>query len=117
MKSMTSDLDRTIGALLAHGKGLVAADESYATIVGRFAPLGIEPTEENRRRYRQMLFTAPGANEYISGVILVDETLRQRADDGRRFVDLLADRGIVPGSKVDLRATPLACAPDEQAAT
>lgn len=107
-------LDRTIGALLAPGKGLLAADESHATLGGRFEPLGIAPSEENRRRYRQLLFTTPQVEEYISGVILFDETLRQRADDGRRFVELLSDRGIVPGIKVDLGATPLAGAPDER---
>lgn len=111
---MTPDLDVTIRALLAPGKGLLAADESDATIAARFAPLGIQPTAESRRRYRELLFTTTGLNRYISGVILFDETLRQRADDGRRFVELLADQGIVPGIKVDLGTVPLAGAPGER---
>lgn len=107
------DPDATIGALTEPAKGLLAADESDQTIATRFDAVGIASTEENRRRYRQMLFTTPGLPEYISGVILFDETLRQRTDDGRRFVDLLAERGIIPGIKVDRGATPLAGAVGE----
>lgn len=103
----------TIGTLVAHGKGILAADESQATIRRRFEPYEIEPTTENQRRYRQMLFTTPGLAEYISGVILYDETLRQHADDGRSFVALLAANGIVPGVKVDAGTRPLAGAPGE----
>ena len=110
----TNDLESTIGALMAHGRGILAADESQPTITRRFEPFGIEPTEENRRRYRQMLFTTPGVAQYISGVILFDETLRQRADDGRLFVDILIAKGMTPGIKVDLGATPLAGAPGER---
>lgn len=104
----------TIGALLACGKGLLAADESTATIAARFRSFAIEPSEENRRRYREMLFTTPGVEKYISGVILFDETIRQRADDGRTFVELLYDRGITPGIKVDLGTTRLAGTRDER---
>ena len=110
----THALESTIVALMAPGKGILAADESHATIAERFERFGIEPTEENRRRYRQMLLTTPGVGEYISGVILFDETIRQRADDGRRFVEVLAASGIVPGIKVDRGATALARAPGER---
>lgn len=109
-------MKRTIAALMAPRRGILAADESQATIASRFAALAIEPTEENQRRYRQLLFTAPGVADHISGVILFDETLRQQADDGRRFVVLLAESGIVPGIKVDRGAVPLAAAPDERIA-
>lgn len=108
------DLESTIGALMARGKGILAADESQATIARRFEPFAIEPSEENRRRYRQMLFTTPGLTQYISGVILFDETLRQRAEDGRRFVEILVEGGITPGIKVDRGAKPLAGAPGER---
>jgi fructose-bisphosphate aldolase class I len=104
----------TISTLVVPGKGILAADESQAKIRRRFEPYGIEPTEENGRRYRQMLFTAPGLAEHISGVILFDETVRQRADDGRSFVELLTANGIVPGIKVDAGTTPLAGAPGER---
>ena len=104
----------TIDALVARGKGILAADESQATIRQRFEPFGIESTEENRRRYRQMLFTTPGLEEHISGVILFDETIRQNADDERSFVDLLTANGILPGIKVDAGTTSLAGAPGER---
>jgi fructose-bisphosphate aldolase class I len=90
------EMASTIDALVARGRGILAADESQATIRQRFEPFGIESTEENRRRYRQMLFTAPGLDEHISGVILFDETIRQHADDDRSFVDLLTANGILP---------------------
>ena len=111
---LMTELGSTISALMAHGKGLLAANESDKTIAERFRPFAIEPTEENRRRYRQMLFTTPGVEKYISGVILFDETIRQRADDGRTFVDLLVERGITPGIKVDRGTVPLAGSPDER---
>ncbi|MGQ0714799.1 MAG: class I fructose-bisphosphate aldolase [Gemmatimonadaceae bacterium] len=111
---MRPGLASTIQELVASGKGLLAADESLASIARRFEPFGIESTEESRRQYRQMLFTTPGVGESISGVILFDETLRQRADDGRPFVTLLADNGIIPGIKVDAGTVPLACAPRER---
>lgn len=110
----THDLTSTIAALMAPGKGILAADESLPTITRRFEALGIAPTEDNRRRYRQLLFTTPGVAAYLSGVILFDETVRQQADDGRPFVEVLAASGIVPGIKVDAGATPLAHAPGEQ---
>ncbi|MEX1185230.1 MAG: class I fructose-bisphosphate aldolase [Gemmatimonadaceae bacterium] len=108
------DLESTIALLMAPGKGILAADESHGTISRRFEALGIDPSEENRRRYRQMLFTTPNLQEYISGVILFDETLRQVADNGKRFVEILVDGGIVPGIKVDRGAKPLAGAPGER---
>ena len=111
---MHVDMRTTIEALVVRGKGLLAADESRSSIGKRFQPFGIESTEETRRQYRQMLFTAPGMGQYISGVILFDETLRQRADDGRPFATLLDDNGIVPGIKVDAGTVPLAGAPDER---
>ena len=86
-------------ALVAEGKGILAADESTGTIKKRFDTIGVESTEENRRAYRNLLFTTPGAEEYISGVILYDETIRQKADDGTPFPELLASKGIIPGSR------------------
>lgn len=111
---MTHDLESTVRVLMEPGKGILAADESLGTIARRFAALGIETTEERRRRYRQMLFTTPELEESISGVILFDETLRQRTDDGERLVDLLRRRGMVPGIKVDQGAQSLAGAPGER---
>jgi fructose-bisphosphate aldolase class I len=97
----TATLERTASALVASGKGILAADESHATIGRRFEALGISNSEENRRRYRQMLFATKGIGEFISGVILFEETLRQASDDGRPFVQVLASEGIIPGIKVD----------------
>ena len=111
---MQADIGSTIDALVVSGKGLLAADESLSSIAKRFQPFGIESTEETRRQYRQMLFTTPGMGTYISGVILFDETLRQRADDGRPFAKALVDSGIVPGIKVDAGTVPLAGAPGER---
>jgi fructose-bisphosphate aldolase class I len=99
---------------MTSGRGILAADESNATIARRFEALGIEATEENRRLYRQMLFTTPGMSQFISGVILFDETLRQRVDEGRSFVEVLARGGIIPGIKVDRGTKPLAGAPGER---
>ena len=101
-------------ALIAAGKGLLAADESTETIASRFKPFAIEPTVGNQRRYRQLLFTTSGIERYISGVILSDETIRQRADDGRSFVEVLTERGIIPGIKVDRSTTALAGSPEER---
>lgn len=106
-------LVKTANALVAPGKGILAADESTSTIGARFAALGVENVERNRRDYREMLVSAAGASEFISGVILYDETLRQNCADGTPFVDLLEERGIIPGIKVDTRAHPLAGAPGE----
>jgi fructose-bisphosphate aldolase, class I len=107
-------LGATARALVAPGKGILAADESHPSIGRRFEPLGIPNTEETRRRYRQMLITTPGVAEYVSGVILFDETIRQKTDDGTPLVEVLARQGIIPGIKVDRGAKPLAGAPEEQ---
>src|SRR5438128_3159552 len=107
------DLESTAKALVAEGKGILAADESDGTIKKRFDSIGVESTEENRRAYREMLFTTPGAEEYISGAILFDETIRQSAADGTPFPELLASKGIIPGIKVDQGAKPLALAEGE----
>src|SRR5665213_3622548 len=108
-----NELHETAKALVAPGKGFLAADESDGTIKKRFAAIGLESTEEHRRAYREMLFTTPGAEEYISGVILFDETIRQSASDGTAFPELLASKGIIPGIKVDKGAKPLALADGE----
>ncbi len=110
----TDELISTARSLVASGKGILAADESQPTIGKRFAALGIPSTEETHRQYRQMLFTTPDLDRYISGVILFDETIRQASDDGVPFAELLQRRGIVPGIKVDRGAKPLAGAPGER---
>jgi fructose-bisphosphate aldolase class I len=109
----THDLATVAHAMVAPGKGILAADESTGTIEKRFISIKVESTEENRRAYRDMLFTARGLGQYISGVILYDETIRQKSSDGTPFVDLLARNGIVPGIKVDTGAKPLALCPGE----
>ena len=109
-----ADLEATARALVAPGKGILAADESTGTIARRFQAVGVESTEENRRAYRELLFTAAGAADYISGVILFDETVRQRAADGTPFPELLEQQGIIPGIKVDEGAKQLALAPGEK---
>ncbi len=108
-----SDLEATARALVAEGKGILAADESTGTIKKRFDSIGVESTEENRRAYRELLFTTEGAEEFISGVILYDETIRQSSADGTPFPKLLDSKGIIPGIKVDLGAKPLALADGE----
>lgn len=95
-------------AIAAPGKGILAADESTGTIGQRFEKISTENTEENRRKYRQLLFTTTGIEEYISGVILFEETLFQKADDGTPFVDIMKAKGIIPGIKVDKGIKPLA---------
>src|SRR5438046_6737892 len=107
------ELHETAKALVAEGKGILAADESTGTIKKRLDSIGVESTEENRRAYRELLFTTPGAEQFISGVILFDETIRQSSEDGTPFPKLLADRGIIPGIKVDKGTKPLALAGDE----
>jgi fructose-bisphosphate aldolase, class I len=99
--------------LVAPGKGILAADESSGTIKKRFDQIGVESTEENRRSYRQLLFTTPGIGEHISGVILFDETIRQATDDGTPFAEVLEKAGPIPGIKVDTGAKPLAFFNDE----
>jgi fructose-bisphosphate aldolase class I len=107
------ELHETAKALVAEGKGILAADESDSTIKKRFDAIGVESTEESRRAYRDLLFTTPGAEDYISGVILFDETIRQSSTDGTPFPKLLASKGIIPGIKVDKGAKPLAHAEGE----
>src|SRR2546423_12530633 len=106
-------LQSTARALVADSKGILAADESDGTIKKRFDSIGVESTEENRRAYRDLLFTTEGVDEFISGVILFDETIRQSSSDGTPFPQLLERRGIIPGIKVDKGAKPLANAPSE----
>ena len=108
-----AELESTARALVAEGKGILAADESDGTIKKRFDSIGIESTEETRRAYRELLFTTEGNGEYISGVILFDETIRQSSSDGTPFPKLLDSKGIIPGIKVDKGAMPLALAPNE----
>jgi fructose-bisphosphate aldolase class I len=98
----------TANALVAPGKGILAADESTGTIKKRLDGIGVESTEQTRQAYRNLLFTAGGAEEFISGVILFEETLFQKADDGTPFPKLLAAKGVIPGIKVDKGAKPLA---------
>jgi fructose-bisphosphate aldolase class I len=107
------NLNETARALVAPGRGILAADESTGTITKRFDSIGVESTEDNRRAYRELLFTTEGAADYISGVILYDETIRQSAADGTPFPKLLGQQGIIPGIKVDLGAKQLANAPGE----
>lgn len=113
--SVREGLEATIRRLLAPGRGILAADESLGTIERRFEKVGVRSTEASRRAYRELLFTAPGIGEQVSGVILFDETIRQRSSDGIPFPRLLEERGAVPGIKVDLGAKPLAFAPGESA--
>ena len=110
---ITTPLGSIARTLVSSGRGILAADESHPTIEKRFSSLGIENTEENRRVYRQMLFTTPGVAEFISGVILFDETIRQKADDGTPLGDLLIRRGMIPEIKVDKETRPLAGARGE----
>jgi fructose-bisphosphate aldolase, class I len=102
------ELYDTAAAIVADHKGILAADESTGTIKKRFDAIGVESTEENRRAYRNLLFTTPGFEEYIGGVIMYDETIRQSADDGTPFPELLASKGVVPGIKVDTGAQDMA---------
>ena len=103
-----SELNRIARAMVASGKGILAADESSGTIKKRFDGIKLDSTEEHRRTYREMLFTAPAAAESISGVILYDETIRQKTKDGTPFPQYLVKQGIIPGIKVDLGAKALA---------
>src|ERR1700722_632632 len=107
------ELETTAHAMVAPKKGLLAADESTSTIKKRFDAIKLDSTEEHRRLYRELLFTAPDAADSISGVILYDETIRQKTKDGTPFPDYLTKLGIIPGIKVDLGAKPLAGFPTE----
>ena len=110
----TEELTATAQAMVAPGKGILAADESVGTITKRFKAVGIESTPDTRRDYRQALLTTPGLAEFISGTILYDETIRQSTADGTPFPKMLQDAGIIPGIKVDTGAMPLAGHPDEK---
>ena len=99
---MSERLEDIAHAMTAEGKGILAADESTGTIKKRFDSIGVESTEENRRGYRDLLFTTEGAEEHISGVILFDETIRQESSDGRTLAKVLSDRGIIPGDEREL---------------
>jgi fructose-bisphosphate aldolase class I len=109
-----SELAKVARAMVAPGKGILAADESSPTIKKRFDSISVESTEDSRRAYREMLFTTAGAEQHISGVILFDETLRQNASDGTAFPKLLTERGILPGIKVDKGGKDLPGAPGEK---
>lgn len=108
-----NELETMARALVAPGKGILAADESTGSIEKRFDAVGVRSTPETRRAYRELLFTTPGIEESISGVIMFDETIRQASGDGTPFPRMLIDRGIIPGIKVDTGAKPLALAPGE----
>src|SRR6266446_10918301 len=110
----TENLESVARKLVAPGKGILAADESSPTIEKRLKSIGVASTEENRRAYRDVLFTTAGAGEFISGVILFDETIRQKTRDGRTFVEALEQQGIIPGIKVDKGAKALANFPGEK---
>ena len=109
-----NELQATRDALVRQGKGILAADESGPTIAKRFKAIGVESTEENRRAYRELILGAPGLGEFISGVILYEETLGQRTVDGTPLPQLAARQGIVPGIKVDAGKIPLALAPGDE---
>jgi fructose-bisphosphate aldolase, class I len=108
-----TELETTARALVAVGKGILAADESDGTIKKRFDSIGVESTEDTRRAYRELLFATDGVEEFISGVILFDETIRQSSSAGTPFPKLLESKGVIPGIKVDMGAKSLALAPDE----
>ena len=114
MSDFAKELEQTARTMVAAGKGILAIDESSPTIKKRFDTINIESTEENRRAYRDLLITAPGANEFISGMILYDETIRQSTTDGTPFPKALIDQGIMPGIKVDMGAKNLAGHSDEK---
>jgi fructose-bisphosphate aldolase class I len=111
--AMTTTLDQIARAIVANGKGLLAADETPSTLTKRLRALDIESTPDSRRQYREMLFTTPGISQFIGGVIMQDETIRQRSSTGTPLVNLLAEQGIIPGIKVDNGVRPLAGAPGE----
>jgi len=110
----TEELKNTAQALVAPGKGILAADESGGTIKKRFDTIGVESTEENRRFYRELLFTTPGVEQFISGVILFDETIRQKGPEDKPFPQILSEKGIIPGIKVDKGAKEMVGFPEEK---
>jgi fructose-bisphosphate aldolase class I len=112
---MTQDgLEATAKALVAEGRGILAADETVGTITKRFESLKITSTEESRRTYREMLFTSPGVSEFISAVIMYDETIRQQDSQGTPLAEVCTRLGIIPGIKVDTGAKDLAGSPGEK---
>ena len=106
-------LEHVASTLVADGKGILAADETVPTLTRRFEALGIKSTEQSRRNYREMLFTSPGAAKFISGVIMYDETIRQKSSRGMPLAEALEVQGVVPGIKVDTGAKRLAGSPEE----
>jgi fructose-bisphosphate aldolase class I len=113
MSTTSSELEQTVQDLLAAPRGILAADESMATMSSRLEKIGVDPTKENRAAYREVIGTAPGLGGFVSGMILFDETIRQTFADGTPFAEGLAREGIIPGIKVDTGAKPLASAPGE----
>lgn len=112
--ALQEELKKIALAIVAPGKGILAADESTATMGKRLQDIGVENNDENRRKYRQLLFTTdPKIGENVSGVILFHETLYQKADDGTPYTELLAKRNIIPGIKVDKGVVPLMGSEDE----
>lgn len=114
MSQYAQELEQTAKAMVEQGKGILAIDESTPTIKKRFDTISIESTEESRRAYRDLLITNPGGNEYVSGMILFDETIRQSTSDGVPFPKALIDQGIMPGIKVDKGAKELSGHPGEK---
>ncbi len=110
----TTSLEETARAIVADGKGILAADETVRTLTKRLSAHGIESTPDSRRAYRELFFSTPDIATFIGGVIMQDETIRQNSSTGRPLVSLLADRGIIPGIKVDRGALPMAGAPGER---
>ena len=108
------ELNAIARSIVAEHKGVLAADESTGTIKKRFDSIGVESTEESRRAYRNLLFTTAGFEDYVGGVILYDETIRQSSDDGTPFAQVLDAKGVVPGIKVDTGAQDLAGHPGEK---
>src|ERR671917_1734813 len=107
-------LEQTARELVAPGKGILAADESFGTIGKRFEALGIESSEDSRRAYREMLFTTEGIGEFLSGVILFEETLHQEASDGTPLPEVLRNAGVIPGIKVDKSTVSMPLSPEEK---
>ena len=107
------NLESVAASLVADGKGILAADETVPTLTKRFDTLGIKSTEQSRRTYREMLFTSPGAPEFICGAIMYDETIRQKSSDGTPLAQTLASQGVLPGIKVDTGAKSFAGSPKE----
>jgi fructose-bisphosphate aldolase class I len=110
----TGSLKQTASQMVAAGKGIIAADESSGTCQKRFDSVGVECTEENRRQYRQLIITAPDLEKYVSGIILFDETIKQKDDAGKPFAEILAEKGVLPGIKVDGGTADMEGSPEEK---